>query len=330
MAERDRREARLFGLALAAAAAVAAAASPDAAVPAALRRPFTSLKPSAKLHVGATADWIVIDGDSVWVGSTRPNAVHRIDAATARVVATVELPGSPCAGLALGFGSLWVPLCAKPNALASVDLASSRVTAVLQPGPAAAEGGIAAGGDSVWLVSDTAGTLLRIDPSSHAVRQRIALPAGSFNPRYYQGIVWVTRAAGAEVTAVDADSGAILASIATGPGPRFLSAGDGAVWTLNQGDGSLTRIDVATRRATAQVPLGTPGHGGDIGVGAGFVFTTMAGTPLTATRAASASVQSQWKGRGGDSLAVGADVVWLTDYERGTIARYPLAELIPR
>jgi streptogramin lyase len=324
---------RLAGAALLIAlAATPAAAEPTPPGPAAhevLRRPFAELKPTAKLRVGATADWVVVDGDAVWVGSTHPNAVHRIDARTAHRVATVELPGEPCAGLALGFGSLWVPLCASPNALARVDLASNRLTAVLHPGPAAAEGGITTGGDSVWLVT-AAGTLSRIDPSSNAARQSIQLPAGSFNARYYEGIVWVTRAGGAEVTAVDAASGATLASITTGPGPRFLSAGDGSVWTLNQGDGSLTRIDVATRQVSARLALGTPGHGGDIGVGSGFVFTTMAGTPLTATRAATASVERQWLGRGGDSLAVAPDAVWLTDYHRGTIARYPLDRLLGR
>src|SRR5258707_5965902 len=33
------------------------------------------------------------------------------------------------------------------------------------------EGGITESGDSVWIVSDEAGTLLRIDPASNSVRQ---------------------------------------------------------------------------------------------------------------------------------------------------------------
>ena len=36
-----------------------------------------------------------------------------IDPKTNMRVATVKLQGEPCSGLALGFGSLWVPLCGR-------------------------------------------------------------------------------------------------------------------------------------------------------------------------------------------------------------------------
>jgi hypothetical protein len=54
----------------------------------------------------------------------------------------------------------------------------------------------------------------------------------------------------------------VLAGIATGPNPRFLTAGAGAIWTLNQGDGTLPRIESHNRRPVVTVALGTPGHGG--------------------------------------------------------------------
>ena len=62
------------------------------------------------------------------------SAVHRIDPATNREVATVLLPGKPCAGLAVGFGSLWVPLCGESPAVARVDLASNRVVSLIKVG----------------------------------------------------------------------------------------------------------------------------------------------------------------------------------------------------
>ena len=70
-----------------------------------------------------------------------------------------------CAGLAPGFGSLWVPLCAQKPALAKIDLRSNRLSAVLGFGTAA-ECGITASEDSVWLVIDDQGTLARIDPAA--------------------------------------------------------------------------------------------------------------------------------------------------------------------
>src|ERR1700729_3450293 len=102
-------------------------------------RSITELKPTAVIRLGKTADWVALTADAVWVGSTGPNAVHRIDPRTNERVATVELAGEPCAGLAGGFGSVWVPLCGKPSTLVKVDAARNVVTAVFPSGPAGPE-----------------------------------------------------------------------------------------------------------------------------------------------------------------------------------------------
>ena len=300
----------------------AAATSPPAAPGQSdISRPIASLRRRATIKVGATADWVAITPGAVWVGSTSPDAVNRIDPRTNRLAATVALPGEPCAGLAVGFGALWVPLCGKTPRLARVDLASNLVTDIAGVGPPVGEGGITASPDSVWLVIDKAGTLARIDPVTGKVRQRVSVPPGSFNPLYYRGVIWVTNAAGAALTAVDAATGAVTATIPTGPNPRFLAAGAGAVWTLDQGDGSLTKVDARTRRAVRTIALGTPGHGGDSKFGCGMVWTTMAHVPLTATDARAGVVRRQWVGDGGDSLGVSGGDIWLTDYSAGTLWR---------
>jgi virginiamycin B lyase len=296
-------------------------ATADAALPPS--RAIGELTPVATIHLAKTADWVAISEDAVWVGSTGPNAVHRIDPKTNRLVATVTLSGQPCAGLATGFGSLWVPLCAATPSLAKVDLAANRVTTVFAVGPAAAEGGITTGAGSVWLIIDKSGTLARIDPETGSIRQTVLVPAGSYNPHFDGGRIWVTRAEGAEITGVDAATGLVLASVRTGPKPRFLTAAEGAIWTLNQGDGTLTRVDAQTRRTTT-IPLGTPGHGGDIGFGAGQVWTTMPKVPLSMIDAKSQSLKCRWTGPGGDSLGVGYDSIWLTDYYAGNISRFSL------
>jgi len=303
-------------------------AGADEAPPPAGSRPISELTPTATIHLGKTADWVAITADAVWVGGTGPNAVHRIDPVTNKRVATVELAGEPCAGLAVGFGSVWIPLCGQPPTLAKVDLTRNAVTAVFPTGPAGPEGGIAAGGDSVWLIVDAQGSLARIDPDTGAVRQTIRVAAGSYNPLFSAGRIWVTRAAGAELTSIDAASGNVLGTTGTGPGPRFLTAGAGSVWTLNQGDGSMTRIDVRSRRALGTIPLSTPGHGGDISFGGGMVWTSMPRVPLSAVSAASFKLQCQWAGPGGDALGIGHDAIWLTDYHAGTISRLELPAVV--
>jgi virginiamycin B lyase len=290
---------------------------------------ISELSPTATIHVGKTADWVAIVPDAVWVGSTGPFAVHRIDPKTNQLVATIGLPGEPCAGLASGFGSLWVPLCGDYPAMAKVDLSSNKLVSVIKLAGVAAEGGVTASADSVWVVVDEAGSLARIAPDTGVVRQIVRVPAGSFNPLYNEGHIWITRVAGAEVTVIDALEGTLLATVPTGPNPRFLTASGDAVWTLNQGDGSLTRID-ARNHSTKTIGLGTPGHGGDISFGGGMIWTTMAKVPLSAIDASAVSLRCHWTGPGGDSLGVGHGAIWLTDYHAGTISRIGLEETLAR
>ena len=291
-------------------------------------RSITELKPTVVIRLGKTADWVAITPAAVWAGSTGPNALHRIDPRTNKRVATVELAGEPCSGLAVGFGSVWVPLCGKPATLARVDASRNVVTALFEAGPAGPEGGVTTSTDSVWVVTDKDGSLARIDPDTGTVRQTVRVPAGSYNPRFYEGRVWVTRADGAEITAVDAATGAVLGTTRTGPGPRFLASGASSIWTLNQGDGTLTRIDIHSRQATQTIALGTPGHGGDITFAAGLVWTSMWKVPLSAVDSADSKLLCQWTGPGGDSLGIGHDAIWLTDYHGGTISRLELPDAV--
>jgi virginiamycin B lyase len=162
------------------------------------------------------------------------------------------------------------------------------------------------------------------------VREIFHVPAGSYNPSYAEGQIWVTRADGSELTSLDAVTGALLATTRTGPGPRFLTAGAGAVWTLNQGDGSLTKIDLRTRQVTNTTALGIPGRGGDISFGGGMIWTTAPKVPLSMIDGASGALLCRWVGPGGDSLGIGHGAIWLTDYRAGTISRIELKDAVER
>jgi virginiamycin B lyase len=285
--------------------------------------PFSSLKSAATFKVGETADWVLTTDDSVWVASTKPNAIQRIDPATNEVVSKVDLTGEACSGLAIGFGSIWVPLCGKKPLLARVDAVQNKITAVLPVGPAGPEGGIAASEDSIWIVADKRGTLIRIDPHTGTVRQKISVPPGSYNPLFSDGIIWITGFDSNVLTAVDAVSGEVLVSIPVGPKPRFLTAGAGSVWTLNQGDGTVSRVDEKSRKLTATIAVGIPGLGGDICYGADSVWASVFDVPLTWIDSQSNKVMRQWVGPGGDSLRFGHNSIWLTDYHKGLVWRVP-------
>jgi streptogramin lyase len=314
-----------LGLSLAA-SALGCGASVAAPADPATELSMADLKVTATIPIAKHTDWVRITPTSVWVGSKGPFAVNEIDPKTNKVV-TVPLPGDPCAGLAADADSLWVPLCGAAPKLAKVDLKTRTLKAVFDVGPGAKEGGIAVGAGAVWLMIDTQGSLARIDPATGAVVGKVQLPPGSYNPVFSEGRVWVTRADGSELTVVDAETAKVVGHVAIGPHPRFLTAGAGAVWTFNQGDGSLSRIDVAGRRPVDTVQLQTPGPGGDIAYADGRVWTTMMKTPLTAVDAARSVILCQWKGAGGDAVAVGHGAIWLTDLAAGTVLRIALSDL---
>ncbi len=289
-------------------------------------RPMSELKITATIPIGTVTDWVAVTPLGVWVGSKKPNAVNHVDPNTNQVT-HVALPGDPCAGLAADAESLWVPLCGRVNQLAKVDLKTRTLVRTFDVGPAGPEGGIAVGAGSVWLITDKHGSLVRIDPTSGSILQTVHVPPGSYNPFFSDGRIWVTRAEGAEVTSVDASTGTVLKHFPTGLHPRFLTAGGGAVWTMGQGDGSLSRIDIAGQQPVIRLKLHTPGLGGDISYGDGRVWTTMMKTPLTVVDAARSVILCQWKGAGGDALAVGYGSVWLTNLSAGTVWRIALSDL---
>src|SRR5260370_8348877 len=72
--------------------------------------PFASIKPTATIKVGGTADWVLITDNAVWVASTKPYALLRIDPATNKIAATVQVSGEACSGLAARSGSIWLPI----------------------------------------------------------------------------------------------------------------------------------------------------------------------------------------------------------------------------
>jgi virginiamycin B lyase len=290
--------------------------------------PYSSIKPSVTIKIGGTADWVLVTDHGVWVASTKPYAILRIDPVSNTIVARVRIPGEACSGLAFGFVSVWTPVCGKKPALVRIDATKNAISATLPIPPAGSEGGIAASDDSVWMVSDNNGTLVRVDPSTNSVRQKIPLPPGSYNPLFSDGIVWITGVESSVVTAVDGDTGKVLDSIPVGAKPRFLTAGAGSIWTLNQGDGTVSRVDEKSRKVIATIQVGIPGAGGDISYGADSVWLTVFGVPLTRLDAITNKVVRQWVGKGGDSLRYGFGSIWLTDYKKGLLLRIPIEQVL--
>jgi len=283
-----------------------------------VRIPITKLVPDAVYTIGGAPDWMAID-DETWVSNSPKNTVARMDPKSSTFL-TVPVGKEPCSGLAAGFGSVWVPNCGD-STVTRVALKDGKVQATFPLTIADSEGGVATGAGSFWMLTDTHGTLARVDPDTNQVVAEIYVPPGSFAVAFGEGAVWVTSTERNVVTRVNQYTNAIDASIPVGPKPRFLTVGEGGVWTLNQGDGSVSRIDPKTNKVSATIEVGVPGGGGEISAGEGSVWVTAMDYPLTRIDPSRNKVVQQFYGEGGDSVRAGRGWVWLTHLRTGLVWR---------
>jgi len=298
-------------------AAVAQSSPPGS--PTAEKRFMEELRPNATFAVGGDPDWMAVSDDAVWVSISTLNRVTRLDSATNTISISVAV-SEPCSGLAVGYGSLWIPACGD-RSLVRANLKTGNREATIALAPADSEGCIAVGAGSVWLASDAKGVLSRIDPNTNSVAASIAIPSGSYCPVFADGSVWVTSSEHNVVSRIDPAANQVIAQVPVGNKPRFATAGGGALWTLNQGDGTISRVNTRTAEVVATISAGLPGAGGEIAFGFGSVWVTLVGIPLTRIDSAGNKVIRQWHGAGGDSIRAGLGSIWLTSLKAGLVWR---------
>jgi virginiamycin B lyase len=279
---------------------------------------MSELRPQSTFTVKGHPDWMAVAPDSVWVTSSADNIVSQLKVDN-QLGATVSV-SQPCSGLAVGFDSIWIPSCGQ-HTLIRADLTTGKIQATIPIGPANSEGGITVGAGSIWLMTNAAGVLSRIDPISNTVVASISTPAGSFCPLFADGFVWITSTENSVLTKVDPSTNKIVAQIPVGKNPRFLTHGADSIWTLNQGDGTITRVSLKANQRLTDIAANIAGPGGEIAFGFGSVWATVAKKPITRIDASTSRITSQWTGAGGDSIRTGFGSVWLTDYDGGKVWR---------
>jgi YVTN family beta-propeller protein len=147
------------------------------------------------------AEFIAVGERDVWVTSSTTAVVTRIDAATNRVVASIEAGYGP-SQLAVTADAVWVPndqfpavqsqSTAAPRLITRIDPATNAVAATL-PGDGftyAREVIVAAG--QVWVMDDGAGKIVRIDPATNTIVREIPLGRHLGGMALLGNAIWVT------------------------------------------------------------------------------------------------------------------------------------------
>jgi streptogramin lyase len=188
-----------------------------------------------------------------------------------------------------------------------------------------ARGQVAVGAGSVWALgaSEDSHLLLRVDPETNRVADRIPLDSPPTSLAFGHGSVWVTSSGRGTLSRVDPRTGEVAAEIGVGRGATDVAAdgGSGDVWVACWGGAEpehnqLSRVDPEANRVVAQIPIVEHArYGGPQGVslGEGAVWAQGARGGLFKVDPATNEVVAE-RDLGGDStsdLAAYGGAVWI-------------------
>lgn len=300
-----------------------------------VRLPLDSLPIVARIAVPSRPDWLAMGFGSVWVVDYRPPSLVRIDPETNRVVASIPFTGHACLGIAVTTDALWVADC-EHHVVAQIDPTRNVVTRSLAIDfNVDDEGAFAAVDGSLWVfVTDStaaSATLERVDPTSGAIQARIRVGAGSYVVVGDSTALWISSTQDAKISRVDPRHNAVTARIAVTSRPKFTAVGSGGVWVLHQLTGSVSLIDPVRGVVAASVAAGVPTPWGDITTGAGAVWVSVGGTPVTRIDPVQRAVTHQYVGgSGADAIRFGFGSLWVADHEHGEVWRIDPARITAR
>lgn len=273
------------------------------------------------ITVPGFADFLAIDGDSVW--ATNDGRVER----WSRTGKLAEVAMSkPCGAMTIHRHALWVADC-KEGTLNRIDTRTAQKTATIPTGIAnpAGELNVVAGAGSIWVASDEKGIITRVDPASNRVTASIPVDPGTYYLAFGYGSLWAVSSKGQSVQRIDPRTNSVVKRTALGKEPGFLAAGVGAVWVQEQGDGTVARIDPTTGEVSSRVKVGENLKYGDIDTGAGKVWlrTTEDQTFVVIEPKSMAILARVGKAEGSGALRYTREGVWTSAHDVHTLTWWP-------
>ena len=270
------------------------------------------------LAVPGFADFLAVDGDSVWATN-----VGRVERWSRKGKLAEVKMARPCGAMAIAFKSLWVANCTE-RTLTRIDLKTAKITAVIATGIANPKGelNVVAGAGSVWVASDAQGAIARVDPATNAIVATIKTNPDAFYLTFGMGALWAASGTQQTVQKIDPATNSVVATTPLGRAPGFLAAGEGSVWVQEQGDGTVARIDPATGAVTGRVKVDETLKYGDIDTGGGKVWLrTTAGQTFAVIDPKSLAVTAR-KGKpaGSGALRYTRAGIWTSAHDAHTLS----------
>jgi YVTN family beta-propeller protein len=210
------------------------------------------------------------EDDGVWVTLASTNEVGKVN----RDGEGQRLPvGADPIGVAEGFGSVWV-VNAADGSLSRISTDTQELEATIEE-VAGDPRQVTTGGEAVWVSDHDADEVVRIDPETNQVTDRIPVEAEPIGMGFGDGSVWVTASGDDAVSRIDPESLEVLSTTAVGQTPVAVAVAGGAAWVTNQNADTVSRLDVATGEVTATVDVGA--QPGGVAIGGDSVWVTNMG-----------------------------------------------------
>ena len=181
--------------------------------------------------------------------------------------------------------------------------------------------GVALGRGAVWVTNGLDGTVSRIDPKASKVVQTIQVGNGPAAIAYGLGSLWVANRIDQTVSRIDPRTGDVVDTLAAGTDAAAIAAGDGAVWVVDQARGRVARLEPGFTEPALTINVGNGPSAIALGAGSVWVTNTLDSTVMRVDPRSDRVIATIPVGAGPSSLAVARDGIWVGNQLDGTLWR---------
>ncbi len=279
--------------------------------------PFASLKAEAVVALESPAGALLFAQNLL---ATQGAKIARIDTKGNKTLEAWSGAEGLCGGMVSAFGSLWAPSCGK-NSILKIDTKSGKTTNTLEFGAQAGDQTIVASGDSIWAITDSKGTLSRLDPREHSVVAEFRLAAGCNALAFEADAIWATCPAENRVLRVNTKTNVVTDRIEAAAEPVAVAFAEGTLYVLGKKEGKISKIDPKTNKVTGTIETKVNGAAGTMAFGDGYLWLSQTGFPLTKIDVKNDKVMQQFYGEGAGTLKFAAGSLWLATAGKAEVKR---------
>jgi DNA-binding beta-propeller fold protein YncE len=198
---------------------------------------------------------LAIYRNAAWVACKEQGRVLRVDTRTGKRTASLAL-GAPVIAVAAGYRSLWALDAA--STLYRIDPARARITRRTSVG-ASRPYNVWTGGNSVWVIDDGDGSVIRVSRTGARILNRFVLGDGPADIAFGAASAWVIDHRDRRLWRIDLASGSV-ARLATIPGdaPERLVLLGGSLWITGRGT-DLLKVSPDTGAVETTIDVGASG-----------------------------------------------------------------------